>query len=337
MTFDDRVAALAFLGLTPRQTRFVATVALHSGYCLRRQYAAFAGIARGKNAGDFLEGLVRKGSAVRARYELNRGHVYHVRARAIYEAIEQDENRNRRCASAALVARKLMLLDFAISQPRADWYATEQDKVGLFVSRFGIPDAHFPRRIYPSAHGEVAPTTRFFVHKQPIYVAGEPPVVHFVYAVHESTGETFKQFLWDHAGLLSRLPVWAVVAVCPQRRSGLSACRHVFARFVAGTLRPAAHTGNEDIGWYFRMRRAVDERDRSALSVSKIDRFHKARRQFAGPTFNHLYSDWLAHGDHVLESSQPGALTPAPSAAGRLITQELPFAYSQFGPLSGVA
>jgi len=42
MTLDDRVHALASLGLTPRQTRFLVTAALHSGYCLRRQYLAFA-------------------------------------------------------------------------------------------------------------------------------------------------------------------------------------------------------------------------------------------------------------------------------------------------------
>ena len=45
MTFDERVQALEPLGFTPRQTRFLVTVALHSGYCLRRQYSAFAGVA----------------------------------------------------------------------------------------------------------------------------------------------------------------------------------------------------------------------------------------------------------------------------------------------------
>jgi hypothetical protein len=47
MTFDERVAALAPLGFTPRQTRFLVTAALHSGYCLRRQYLAFLDIGLG--------------------------------------------------------------------------------------------------------------------------------------------------------------------------------------------------------------------------------------------------------------------------------------------------
>ena len=38
MTFDDRVRAVQTFGCSPRQARFLALVALHSGYCLRRQY-----------------------------------------------------------------------------------------------------------------------------------------------------------------------------------------------------------------------------------------------------------------------------------------------------------
>jgi hypothetical protein len=52
MTFDERVQALQPLGLTPRQTRFLVTVALHSGFCVRRQYAAFARIRYGASCGS---------------------------------------------------------------------------------------------------------------------------------------------------------------------------------------------------------------------------------------------------------------------------------------------
>jgi hypothetical protein len=337
MTFDERVAALDFLGLTPRQTRFVATVALHGGYCLRRQYAAFAGLAYGKNTRDFLDGLVPAGVAVRESYELNRGHVYHLRAKAIYEAIHQEENRNRRATSPALVARKLQILDFVISRPDADWYATEQDKVALFLNRYRIPEAALPRRVYSSGDAVVGPTTRYFIHKQPIFLAGDPPVVHFVFAVQEGTAQAFKQFLSDHASLFSRLPDWAAVAICPIRRPGLSLCATTFARFVSGGLGPASSGRPEDLRWYFEMRRAVEQRDRSALSVSKVDRFRQVRSHFAGTSFDSLYAEWLTAGDAVLDQVQEQACTPIRPAAGRLITHELPFSYRQFGALSGVA
>ena len=44
MTFDERVRALEPLGFSEPQTRFLVTVALHSGFCLRRHYTAFAGL-----------------------------------------------------------------------------------------------------------------------------------------------------------------------------------------------------------------------------------------------------------------------------------------------------
>ena len=59
MTIDDRVAALAPFGFTPRQARFLVMVALHSGYCLRRQYEACAGLQYGKNVRDFLDEIGR--------------------------------------------------------------------------------------------------------------------------------------------------------------------------------------------------------------------------------------------------------------------------------------
>ena len=47
MTWEERADAVASLGFTTRQARFLALAALHSGYCLRRQYGAFAGLQSG--------------------------------------------------------------------------------------------------------------------------------------------------------------------------------------------------------------------------------------------------------------------------------------------------
>ena len=60
-SLDERARGLDRFGFTPRQAKFVATVALHSGYCLRRQYAAFAnlGFQAARNLGQVL-GQARK-------------------------------------------------------------------------------------------------------------------------------------------------------------------------------------------------------------------------------------------------------------------------------------
>ena len=138
MTFGERVTALEPLGFSHRQTEFLVTVALHSGFCLRRHYMAFAGLKYGAGVRDFLDRLVARGLARRSQFRADRGHVYHLHNTRIYAAINQDDNRNRRRTSPALIARKLMLLDYVLGEPSVDWYATEQDKVALFTTRFGI-------------------------------------------------------------------------------------------------------------------------------------------------------------------------------------------------------
>src|SRR5207302_10646368 len=96
MTAHDRIDAIAAFGFTPRQARFLVTVALHGGYCLRRQYEAFAGIRYGKNVRAFLDRLVAVGLADRFQGRPDRGHVYHIHGRSLYGALGQEENRNRR-------------------------------------------------------------------------------------------------------------------------------------------------------------------------------------------------------------------------------------------------
>jgi len=59
MQFEERVRAIAEIGFTKRQARFMVTVMLHSGVCLQRQYAAFAGIVRGEKTRRFFAKLVR--------------------------------------------------------------------------------------------------------------------------------------------------------------------------------------------------------------------------------------------------------------------------------------
>ena len=183
MTLDDRVRALASLHLTPRQTRFVALVALHSGYCLRRQYLTFAGLHYGKSVREFLDGLVTRGFATRFAYRRDRGYLYHLSARSLYRAINQEENRNRRHTSPALIARKLMVLDYVLGHHEREWYATEQDKVALFTARFDVPIGDLPHRVYNATDGVTGPTIRYFVQKLPIYLEGEPPVVHLDHVI----------------------------------------------------------------------------------------------------------------------------------------------------------
>jgi hypothetical protein len=335
MTFEDRLAALEAFGFTPRQTRFIALVALHSGYCLRRQYAAFAGIRYGKSVCDFFEKLVARGFATSFTQRADRGRIYHLQARAIYRAIDEPEHRNRREASAALIARKMMVLDYVLSHADVAWLATEDEKVDL-LARLGVPLRDLPQRASAAVRTEASSATRYFRHEAPIAVVGDPPIPTFVCLVTDTTGRMLEQFLRDHGRLFAWLPAWTVVAIGP-RATGLHACEVAFERYRRRPTETLSASTDDDLVWFFRTRQAVDQGDLTGLSVTAIDRFRTLREAFRRPVFDELYLSWQRGGDAALASSSASALHHEMRSVGTLVTELLPFDYSQFGSLPGIA
>ena len=155
---------------------------------------------------DFFDALVRRKLAHSFLYQPNRGHIYHLHAKPLYRALAQRDNRNRRQVSPAVIARKLMVLDYVLTLPDAEWYATEEDKVGLFTRERGIPLGDLPARVYAPTDRRSRPTTRYFIHKLPVYLTTDRSVVHFVYLVNDETGHGLEQFLQDHVRLFTALP-----------------------------------------------------------------------------------------------------------------------------------
>ncbi|MCC7241565.1 MAG: hypothetical protein IT180_06545 [Acidobacteria bacterium] len=335
MTLDDRAGALEPFGFSPRQARFLAMAALHSGYCLRRQYAAYAGVRYGKNVRDFLDSLVDRRLAERFTVRADRGHVYHVCSRTVYRALGQEDNRNRREASAAAIARKVMLLDFVLAHSDVEWLATEADKLDLFADRFDVPRPDLPQRAYASSRPEGGPTVRFFPHKLPVAVVGDPPIAQFVYSAAEHVGGGFDAFLQDHAGLFGHLAAWTVLVIGPPGLPALTTCEAAFERFLA---KPTVGLvlRSDDLRWYVTTRKAVDAGELARLSVTDINRFRALREKFRGPAFDAVYRDWLQRGDTVLAGPDRASHAPRRSV-GRLVVETLRFDYSQFGSLPGVA
>ena len=95
-----------------RQARFLATVMLHSGVFVGRQYAAFAGITHGQKVHDFIETLVAR--RVATPIELGatgRSRPFHVHHKPLYAAIGEPDNRNRRRVTIDRAINRLMVLD----------------------------------------------------------------------------------------------------------------------------------------------------------------------------------------------------------------------------------
>jgi hypothetical protein len=330
MTMEERVQAVEALGFLPRQAGFLATVALHSGYCLRRHYTAFTETKTGKNVQRFLESLVVRQLAQKTRYRVDRGYVYHLHAWPLYRAIGHPNDRNRLQLSAAAIARRMMLLDVVLSEPAVEWIATEADKVALFTKRFQVPLHALPRRTILPA-GKTVQASRYFRDKLPIGLEGDPLNVRFVYLATDANVAGFEHFLRDHARLVSALPAWTMTVVHPQRVTSSSSWASAFERFVS--LSAATEVPFAELERYFRVRRFVERQDFAAVTVDDLRNYRHNRARFGGPAIEALFAHWLASGEDRLD---PTMLQTRPVVPGRLVIQPLTHRYEQFGAYAGL-
>ncbi|MEO7272936.1 MAG: hypothetical protein ABIX28_18325 [Vicinamibacterales bacterium] len=100
---EEAVDALAAFGFSPRQARFLALVMRHTGLCLPRQYAAFAGTSYGRKVNDFFTRLVDEGWASSWPCVHNRARLYHVHHKLLYRAVGDADSRFRRAISARVL------------------------------------------------------------------------------------------------------------------------------------------------------------------------------------------------------------------------------------------
>jgi hypothetical protein len=333
--FADRAAAVAALGFTARQARFLTLVALHSGYCLRRQYSSFGALSYGKNVRNFLDGLVDRQLARRVTFRADRGHVYHLFARSIYAALQQENNRNRRYASPALIARKLMVLDFVLDEPERDWFVTEQEKLHLFAECLHVPPHALPRRTYDSILGASDRTVRYFIHKLPIFMTNEPTRVHFVCLVTDPDATEVTLFLRDHRALLSHLSSWTLVVIRPAHISTDERCAQQFARALQSEDTAPHALDAATTQWFFHTRRRIQLGDLKHVSVGDIKRYRELHDR-VGHRMDALYSRWQELGDAALQTLEhPDDRVRSPETT-QLLIHKLPHRYEQFGALPGL-
>ena len=125
---EARVHALGGFGFTQRQREFLVTVMVHAGCFLERQYCAFTGTVRGQNSREFMTRLVARGFARAIEPgPVRRGRLYHVHHKPLYEAIGQEDNRNRRLRMIARMVERVMILDAVLGDRRRCWWLSPAD------------------------------------------------------------------------------------------------------------------------------------------------------------------------------------------------------------------
>ncbi len=206
MRWEDQIHAVEAFKFTARQSRFLVTVMRHSGVCLPRQYAAFAGIAYGRKTGVFFARLVARKLASTCHCLHNRAVVYHVHHRGLYQAIGEPHSRFRRPVSMAAVVPRLMLLDAVLTEPDNGWLASEEDKVAHFTQAAHVPVEQLPQRARGRRPGD---RPRYFPDGLPIGIDPSGRAV-FLFPAAGSAVDDLRAFLQRHLALLAALPAWSI-------------------------------------------------------------------------------------------------------------------------------
>ena len=168
-----RDKALEAFGWTGREAEWIALVCLHSGVFTRDQVSDWLRIDRFK-ALRFVRDIT--GRRLAAEDRLAGRKVCRIFARPVYRALGAEDIRHRRIASAEVLMRRLLSLDYVMAYTGLPWLPTEPEKVSAFEA-LGIEPALLPVRVYRGAAGD---TRRYFPLKLPVALGAGSAV--FVYA-----------------------------------------------------------------------------------------------------------------------------------------------------------
>jgi hypothetical protein len=325
MKLEDRINAVAELGFSERQARFLDLVMMFGGLCVPRQYATFAGTAYGRRVSRFFDKLVQRGYATVSDCLHNRAELYHFRHRALYRAIDQPHSRHRQPVPARHVVDRLMRLDAIVLQPDLIWLATEEEKVAFFsLMAPSLPRERLPHvMVGKGARGRL----RLFPEDQPIGVTTTGRVV-FTYLVTAWETATLRAFVQRHADLLRMLPGWTLRLVFAQQLADATAHFEGAVRDELTPLRPELLT---KLKWYFAKRHSAP--NPRALSFEDPE-FWEHQGAFSSPRFQQLYRRWRTDGDTVFEALGSPANTEAlERGTGVVESRILLLSYRHLSPL----
>jgi hypothetical protein len=309
MTPADQISALRPFGYSEREASFVALAAMHSGYFLRRQISS----TYGKPADELCKKVLARGHASAAVYSGNT-HVFHLKDKRLYRALDQENNRHRRAVDPCRLAVKLMGLDYVLLHDGYRFLPTEEEKMEYFSDVRSLPPAALPSTTY-GAKDRSSRTRRYFVDKFPVRIGADDSVA-FVYLDDGMfTAPGFPSWLGQYAALIRTLDKSEIVYVS----GSADAFRRAKAQFEAQFPETAPALTAEFLR-YCELRKEIETTGAGGRTQEALDKFRGMSRRYSEATSQRMYADWKA-GSTPIQASQKTQLT----------SFALPFEYSRFG------
>ena len=302
----ENIAAVASLGYTPDEARFLYIVAMHSGYFVPRQFLVSSGAKWGKRSNHFAAKLESRGHATWREYDRTGG-VYHLVSKMIYRRIGNENLRNRRRHSVEFIRTRLLLLDFVLANASHDYLETEPDKLRFFCEGLGIPRDALPAKTYEGS-GRTEPTLRYFEDKFPLFVEraeSSPPTTTFSYVdPGQASLAGFANHLHAYLPLFRQLGDFSFLYIV---NSPVHSVRveQLFSSLVKAPLEADV---SSQVLQYFRLRKAWDSKKYGTLSANNIEWLKEAAHRFHGEPFDGWYRAWSsgALGEQALRRDLEG-------------------------------
>ena len=318
-SLDEGVEALAAFGFTPRQAHFLTLVMRHTGLCLPRQYATFAGTAYGRHVGDFFTHLVDEGWASSWACVHNRARLYHVHHKALYRAIGDPDSRFRRAVSARGVRPRIERLDALLSAPSVRWFATVQEYSPALAAA-GCQGAAV-------LLGRGATWAQYGDRAEPLVGIDHDGRITLLLLVTSPDPTRSATLVRPLLPLLRRLPRWtSLLRLTFERTSRF----HDFTLAVADEMEPLSAPVLADLRWYFSERRQPSAERARARAARLAD----AAFTYRDPRYEALYQRWLELQDALFDELSSTVLQDAlKSGAGHLQCRALGHTYHHLDPL----
>lgn len=307
---DAQAKAIEALGYSPREARFLATVACAGGYFLRRHYATALGIARGGSDASLISRLTQRRHA--SRYGFCRAEqVFHLSAAACYpDAETAGRGRATRPRPATTIARRLMALDAMLAHPEASFVCGQSNRIAL-CERAGLAVDQLPARTFHPAK-----TTKAVVRVLPdlpllgcLTDATSPTLVAAYVAEPGETTSGFATYMTRHAPLFASGIDWRVWYICTTARQADTA-RRTFDTKMSADIRAGAAILAELAAEYGDLRALYEAQRWQELDTTRIRRLFELKRRF-GADADRIYATWRQHQAHQRGNSVKAAARPS--------------------------
>lgn len=220
MTQFNPIPDIERLGYTPREAGFLALVAAHSGYFLRRHFNHYLGKEDGGLAHSFLTKAQVK-QHIRVLPLSQRRFVFHLCSRTVYRLSGVSDSQNRRTKGDRAIKTLLLSLDYVLDHHEQAFLRTQQQKMDYFRDTLGIDPVRLPTIDLASSSAERHRV--YFPDRFPISILQEPnrqtPTISFAFVDDgiETLGP-FHRFLLRHDQLFRALPSSEIVYIAESQR-----------------------------------------------------------------------------------------------------------------------